>query len=252
MNKKIKWLSLAICVLFVINTLSSAVNVKTCLIRTNSKNPLTNTFAPKEDIGNSSTGEIGVYYFRKDGGFEKTVKRLTFDDKEDLMNKLNQTVRSNLTLKEKFEKELEILKEYELVSINITLEDILDVEKLEGYNPQKNQQKIGIEDSFTAHYAPTLILGVGFAGGIGYEKRLFNSFSFLLAIVPVGTVLCFDPCECVLYTLTSFIPLFMLGFLARYTGLIMFAVFPGYFYSNIIALGFVSFTCWGLFSPLGK
>ena len=40
-----------------------------------------------------------------------------------------------------------------------------------------------------------------------------------------------------------------IGYLSSYTGLIIFAVKPGLFYSNVLAIGFTPFTAWFIFPP---
>ena len=56
--------------------------------------------------------------------------------------------------------------------------------------------------------------------------------------------LCFDTLDGILYSLQSFLMPVLVGFLPGYTGLLIFAVYPGYFYSNIVVLGFTPFTSW--------
>ena len=50
------------------------------------------------------------------------------------------------------------------------------------------------------------------------------------------------PFESTLYSLQTILLPVLLGFLSGYTGLILFAVFPGRFYSNFVVLGMIAFT----------
>jgi len=36
----------------------------------------------------------------------------------------------------------------------------------------------------------------------------------------------------------------LLGYISGYTGIIIFCVFPGLFYSNLLMIGLAPFTCW--------
>ena len=97
---------------------------------TNALNPMN----PRGETPKSDMVKIRVCQFQKNGDLKETVKKLTSDENLEMMGKLMQTEISNLNPKEIFEEKLVILKEYKLISSNTTLEDIMDVEKLESYN----------------------------------------------------------------------------------------------------------------------
>ena len=198
MRKKTWIISIGLVLLLV---LTSFPTLNSQSIRINAKGPLTNTLAPEKKTGNPDMVEMRIYQSREDGSFEETVKELTVDENDELMNKLTQTAGSNLTVKEKFEGQLEILKEYELVPSNITLEDIMDVEKLDGYG---QQTKNVTGENFYAFFAPIFFAGVGLGFGLGARLRLIYLFSelnrlrlvnwfsqFILAMAGVGFVLCY-------------------------------------------------------------
>ena len=63
-------------------------------------------------------------------------------------------------------------------------------------------------------------------------------------VAGLGWVFCLDPVAGVLYQLQAFLFPLLFGYLSAYTGMILLAVFPGFFYSNLLALGFTPFTTW--------
>ena len=77
------------------------------------------------------------------------------------------------------------------------------------------------------------------------DTRLFNGFTHFLGLVAgLGTVICFDPFEAKLYTMVAFLLPILIGYLAAYMGIIMFAIYPGSFYANLVMLGFAPLTIW--------
>ena len=71
--------------------------------------------------------EMRIYRCRGNGTIEETIKKMSYDEKEEMMRRLIQTDILNLTLNEVFEEKLEILKEYDLVSNDIVLKDIINL-----------------------------------------------------------------------------------------------------------------------------
>lgn len=190
-----------------------------------------------EMMGNPGTATISVYYFKEDGTCEKTFKELTLAEREALIDELMQVAGSDLSLKDKFEEELRIFKEYELVSSDITLEDIVDVEAIEG------AYGIVSGENFEAHNAPIFFAGAGFGIGIGLPFPITFG-KFITALAGLGYVFCLDILEATLYTLQMFLFPVLIGFLNGFMGLLLFGVVPGVFYSNFIGLGMVTQTIW--------
>ena len=138
--------------------------------------------------------------------------------------------------------ELGILKEYNLVSSNITLEDVLYSRKPGGYG-QLTKNVTG--ENFVANLSLIFFTGIGIGIGLGMKLRFVNWFSqFFAFIAGAGLVICYDISEDTLYTLFSFLLPVIVGYLAGFVGIIMFAVLPGTFYSNFVVLGMTSFTVW--------
>ena len=184
--------------------------------------------------------ELNICRYEEDGSIGRTVKQIIFNESLELKNQLNQIRKSNLTIREKFEQTLILLKDFELVSSDTTLED------LTGNWPNTNKFKNISMQNFQAHFAFILAVGGGFGIGLGMpDLRIFNGFtSFIGLIGGLGFVLCVDFIEQTIYTLISYMLPILIGYMAGYMGLIIFAVYPGSFYSNLVMLGFVPYTFW--------
>ena len=198
----------------------------------------------KEMTGDSDTMLMNVYHLKEDGTFDKAVKELPVNEHETLMEELKKVERSGKTLRGMFEEKLQILKNYEIVSNDLTLEDILDVEKLTG--PIETTQ---FED-FKAENAPIFLAGGGV--GIGFGVPFFlTSGTFLCALIGGGLVVCYDFANKVLhYMLTLFFIPLLVGFMAGFIGILLLPVIPGFFYSNFFGLGMVAKTSWGFIPPV--
>jgi hypothetical protein len=189
--------------------------------------------------------ELRIFHIKGNGGFTKTIKEIPVDDHKEMMKKLAEIKDLNLTLREQFEEKLQILKEYEIVSNETTLNEILGVERLEDNGSDIFPFKVVVNENFQAHFAPIFIVGIGFGFGLGLEIRLANGFLHFLAIVGgLGLIICCDIIEGIIYVLWTFTFPIFIGYMAGYAGLIMFAVYPGYVYSNFVALGLVPYTFW--------
>ncbi len=195
----------------------------------------------REMTGDSDTVLINVYHLKEDGTIDKAVKELPVNEYETLMEELKQVERSGKTLRGIFEEKLQMLKNYELVSSDLTLEEILDVEKLT--EPIETQQ---FGEDFEAKNAPIFFVGGGLGFGFGVPF-FFTSGTFLCILFGFGLVLCYDFAEKILHQLITlfFIPL-IVGYMGGFIGLLLLPVIPGFFYSNFFGLGMVSNTKWQL------
>jgi len=234
-------------------------------IENDAKNQLTNTeniTDPEEKTSKPDTVQIRVYQFQKNEDTDKTIKNLTSDENLEMMDKLMQTEISNLTPKEIFEEKLEILKEYKLIPNNTTLEDIMDVEKLESYNSQPFN--ISEMEPFVSVFVPIFIGGMGFGAGFGFRrlpiiKRIAGNI-FTVGLIGLGAVLCLDWLTSTLYQQITFTMPFLVHFLSGFVGIMLFAfdsVFPPVpgvppftIYSNIVALGIAGLAIGLLIPPI--
>jgi len=221
-------------------------------VEMDAKNQFTNALNhmnPRGETSKSDTVKIRVCQFQKNGDLKETVKKLTSDENLEMMGKLMQTEISNLTPKEIFEEKLEILKEYKLISSNTTLEDIMDVKKLESYNSK--YFNISEMEPFVAHFAPIFMGGFGFGAGFGFRglpliRRIAGNI-FSIGIIGLGAVVCFDLFASTLYFQFTFTLPLLVHVLAGFVGIMLFAfdsIFPPIpgkppvtIYSNIVALG---------------
>ena len=259
MRKKLRIVSIGVVILLVLTYVPTFTPQP---INKNAENPLTNTLTPRIRTGDIDITEIRVYHIREDGSFEVTVKKLASDKNLEMMDKLMQTEISNLTPKEIFEEKLEILKEYKLVSSNTTLEDIMDVEKLECFSSQPFN--VSEMKPFVAHFAPIFIGGFGFGGGFGFRglpliRRIAGNI-FTVGVIGLGAVLCLDVFANTLYFQLTFTLPLLVHVLAGFVGIMLFAfdsVFPPIpgkppvtIYSNIVALGIAGSAIGFLIPPL--
>ena len=188
----------------------------------------------------SDTVTIKVYHFKKDGSLGQTEKVISKSDHELMMDELTQVGKSGEDIQEIFEQKLQILKDYEIVSSDITLEDILDVEKLQGPYTQQD------DDRFAVDNAPLIFAGGGIGFGVGIPFIL-TSGTFLWILVGFGLALCYDFANKVLHQLLTifFIPM-LVGYLGGFIGLLLLPVIPGFFYSNAFGIGMAAKTNWRL------
>ena len=235
MKRKIWILSIGAAIMLVLTFFpSSALE----LPEATDENLMMETPESEEMTGDSGTITMSLYHYKEDKTYEITEKELTLEERDALMDELKQVEESGLTLIEIFEKELEILKDYELVSSDMTLEDVLDVNKLTGnYNVVE-------DEGFEAEYAPIVFVGGGFGFGFGIPFFI-TSGTFLMILVGFGLVYCYDVLHNTLHQLMtlSFIPM-LVGYLGGFIGLLLFGVVPGFFYSNLFGLGVVTKTQW--------
>ena len=251
--------------LLLVLTSISIPDAQSVEIEMDAKNQLTNTLNltdPEEKTSKPDTIQIRVYQFQKNGDMDKTVKNLTSDENLEMMDKLMQTEISNLTPKEIFEEKLEILKEYKLIPNNTTLEDIMDVEKLEIYNSRPFN--ISEMTPFVAVFVPIFIGGMGFGAGFGFRqlpiiKRIAGNI-FTVGLIGLGAVLCLDWLTSTLYQQITFTMPFLVHFLSGFVGIMLFAfdsIFPPIpgtppvtIYSNIVALGIAGLAIGLLIPPI--
>ena len=121
-----------------------------------------------------------------------------------------------------FEEKLRILKKYELVSNDLTLEEVLDVNKLKGqYRSAEN------DNYFEAQNAPIFFVGGGFGFGFGIPF-LITSGTFLAILVGFGLVYCYDILNNMTHQLMTLIFIPLIGYLGGFIGLLLIPVIPGF------------------------
>ena len=177
------------------------------------------------------------------GGIEQVFKEKSSVELENMKSDFIKIINSNLDYIEKFEYVFEKLKENDLIPDDIELEDLIDFNQFDnkplGFGNTTNK-------NFIAHFAPIIVVGGGFGLGLGdVTKRTVNSFSHFIGILGgLALIYCLDFFESMQYILISFLAPIFLGYISGYTGIIIFAVYPGLFYSNLFMIGFAPYTLW--------
>jgi hypothetical protein len=199
------------------------------------------------DFKDSSSVTLKIYQYNNGKILSKNTIKISTDVLNQLKFELNHTCNSNLKINDIFEEFLRIFKEKEIISNDIKLNDFIDPNML-----PLNLTIVQGQD-FRAHFAPILIIGGGFGFGLGEIFEPINFFLHFLALVGgLAWVFCIDPTEGVLYILQSYLLPILIGYMSSYSGLILFAIEPGFFYSNIFALGFTAFTTWKQFPSINR
>jgi hypothetical protein len=186
----------------------------------------------------SETIKYNVFHIKGKRNYEKSVIELSAEDSKAMWKEFKSLDNSGLTPPELFEAKFEIMKNYEIVSNEMALEDVVDVEKLEGeYNDVQTQD-------FDAAFAPILFVGGGLGFGLGVPLW-FTSGTFIMALFGFGLVYCYDPVTGIMNQMLTlaFIPM-LIGYLGGFTGIFLLPVVPGFFYSNALGLGMAAVTIW--------
>jgi hypothetical protein len=203
-----------------------------------------------------------VCQFQKDGIHKKNVKELTSKESYDMMIKLINTKVTESTPKEIFEEKLLILKEYNLVSSNISLNDLMDVGKLEYFC--SHEFNISQMKPFVAFMAPIFIGGMGFGAGFGFRNlpliRRIAGNILSAGLIGLGAVVCFDILNAVINFQFTFTLPFLIHVITGFVGIMLFAfdsIFPPIpgkppvsIYSNIVALGMAGSAIGFLLPPI--
>lgn len=186
----------------------------------------------------SETVKYNVFHIKGKRDYERKTIELTVEESKAMWEEFKSLEAQDLTPTEVFEAKFEILKSYEIVSNDMTLEQVVDVEKLEGkVNGVQSQD-------FDAAFAPILFVGGGLGFGLGVPFW-FTSGTFIMALFGFGMVYCYDPITAFLNQMETFffIPM-LVGYLGGFTGIFLLPVVPGFFYSNALGLGMVAVTIW--------
>jgi len=195
----------------------------------------------KEDTSDnqiSETVKYNVFHIKGKREYERKVIELTVEDSKAMWEEFKSLELQDLSPSEIFEAKFEILKNYEIVSSEMSLDQVVDVEKLEGEISEVQTQ------DFDAAFAPILFVGGGLGFGLGVPFW-FTSGTFIMALFGFGMVYCYDPITAFLHQMETFffIPM-LVGYLGGFTGIFLLPVVPGFFYSNALGLGMVAVTIW--------
>jgi hypothetical protein len=195
---------------------------------------------------------IVVYSSFKNGQTDIKTKTLRTVEKRDLIEKVNQVIDPKLSWVDNFKNELKILKDYDLVSDDLTFEDIFGSYNINNTCIKPKQKN---NTDFAAYFAPIFIGGLGGGISFGFRRlpivRRVAGNIFFSGVIVGGVVLCFDPVNFTTYFLLSAVVPPWLGFISGYVGIMLFGYdnifplpIPFTFYSNFIAFGVAGFTVW--------
>ncbi|KYK30064.1 hypothetical protein AYK20_04610 [Thermoplasmatales archaeon SG8-52-1] len=192
----------------------------------------------------SETVKYNVFHIKDKRDYNRKIIELTVEDSKAMWEEFKSLELQDLSPTEIFEAKFEILKNYEIVSSEMSLEEFVDVEKLEGEVNEVQTQ------DFDAAFAPILFVGGGLGFGLGVPLW-FTSGTFIMALLGFGLVYCYDPLTAVTNEMVtvSFLPI-LLGYLGGFTGILLLPVVPGFFYSNALGLGMVAVTIWKTVPPM--
>jgi hypothetical protein len=215
----------------------------------------TTTSLSQERGDSSNPVKLRVLLCKTDGSIEDSIVELTRKQKNDLFDQLGELETCQLSVKEFFEEKIRLLKQYDIVSDQITMSSLLSE------NQPKDDPLINItivqNENFSAVSAPIFFTGVGFGVGIGFRRmpiiRRFAGNIGFVGLLVVGGLLCYNWLERTLHINYGFIYPMYFGFLSGFIGIMMFAVdslFPPpggppiTLYSNFLALGWTGYTSW--------
>lgn len=186
---------------------------------------------------------LKVVISNDNGDVEQVFKKKSRAELENMKSDFIKIMNSNLDYIEKFEYVFEKLKENDLIPDDMKLEDIIDFNKFKNKPLEFDNVT---NKNFIAHFAPIIVVGGGFGLGFGdAAKRLVNGFSHFIGVLGgLALVYCLDFFESMQYILISFLAPIFLGYISGYTGIVIFAVYPGFFYSNLFMIGLAPFTLW--------
>ena len=192
----------------------------------------------------SETLKYNVFHIKGKRDYNRKIIEISVEDSKAMWEEFKSLELQDLSPTEIFEAKFEILKNYEIVSSEMSLEEFVDVEKLEGEVNEVQTQ------DFDAAFAPILFVGGGIGFGLGVPLW-FTSGTFIMALLGFGLVMCYDPLTAVTNELVtvSFLPI-LLGYLGGFTGILLLPVVPGFFYSNALGLGMVAVTIWKTVPPM--
>jgi hypothetical protein len=198
-----------------------------------------------EPNGKSDTVKLRVIHIKKDKTHIETIKELTTEEEEALWQELRTIEMEGKPAVEVYRNKLDIMKNYNLVPDDMTLEDIMDIDKLEKINGEEGAKDISV------YNALVFFVGGGLGFGIGVPFFITTGM-FLMALLGFGYTLIYEIFTNITHTFTTFfiIPV-LLGFLIGFTGLLLLPVLAGFFYSNALGLGICAYTQWGLY-PKGN
>ena len=188
---------------------------------------------------------LAIYHSKEDGDNIFTIKQLDINKYESIIYEITKEISQSNTVNKPFNNVLNILKENNLIDEDISLKDILG-DKVNIIN-NTIEFNVSFMEPFVSLYAPIIIAGMGFGGGIGDRFGIITGLLHSGGIIGLGGVFCFDLLAQTIYVQYTFTFPLLLHILASFIGIMMFPVnfdfisenyLPLYIYSNFIGIGY--------------
>lgn len=190
-----------------------------------------------EPNGKSDTVKLRVIQIKKDKTHTEIIKELTTEEAEALWQELRTIEMEGKPAVEVYRNKLDIMKNYNLVPDDMTLEDILDIDKLEEINGEEGAKNISVFSALV------FFVGGGLGFGVGVPFPITTGI-FLFALLGVGFSLVYEIYTNITHTFNVFFLPMLVGILIGFTGLLLLPVIAGFFYSNALGLGVCAYTQW--------
>jgi hypothetical protein len=232
--------------IFLIIMISSISPIlSTAMLKTDNPLPSNNNviFFDKKTV-NKNTIKLAIYHSKQDGSLNFTIKEIPMAEYQALRNNITKKISLTNIYDKPFESILEMLKVRGLINDNTRLEDIFDDKTSIVYN--STEYNLSIMEPFLAHFAPIILVGMGFGGGIGDKFGSLSGLLYSFGVIGLGGVLCIDALAKTIYIHYTFTFPLLFHLLSSFVGIMMFPVdfdfisssgLPIFIYSNFIAIG---------------
>lgn len=188
--------------------------------------------------------KLAVLRIKKDKSHDVSIKKISIQDFRMMINQINERVSSNKDHGAMFENSLQILKQYNLIDQDMTLQEIFD----RNISTELNTTEFNITymEPFMSVFSPILIAGMGAGAAIGDTFGLLSGNVYSFGVLGLGAVVCIDPLLATVYIQQTFTLPLLIQILAGFAGIMMFPVhfdklytsgFPLTIYSNFFAMG---------------
>jgi hypothetical protein len=192
--------------------------------------------------------QIHVYVHDIEGNLNRIVKTMSKNSYTQFLQQISQVQQGALNLIDVLQQKMQIMKSYDLVPSDITLNTIIDTNTIDTL--EFLSLNLTETTHFQSNFAPLFILGMGFGLGFGYRRLpVFPHLAgnlFSIGFIGYGGVLCLDIQDrAIYYQYTDFFP-YLIHIISGFIGIMMFAydnIFPSEnglpftFYSNFIGIG---------------
>lgn len=192
--------------------------------------------------------KLAIHTIKEDGSRNVSIKEISIADYKMMTHRINERLSSNTDYDTMFENILQIIKEYNMVDQDITLQEIFDRNMSTDFNTTFYNVS---SDPFGAIFSPVIIAGMGAGAGIGDNFGLLSGNVYSFGVIGLGGLFCLDAVMQTIHIQYTFTFPLLVHILAGFAGIMLFPVhfdklyasgFPLFIYSNFLALGYSGFT----------